>query len=383
MANVFSWRDHPEVTKFVADHFCRTSSPELATAIHERFGVWLSPGAIRRQYCRIKEQSQEVLGVTDPLDYGADEAIPQPAVDERFPDRKPPQSDAEVLEMYELATRQIRLKESTFTGQTDLTINFSSVKKPIGICFWGDWQVGSYGVLMEQLLKDAETIANTDGLYVFVMGDLIQNLNQKKHPSSLHDCVLPDPRDQESIAMYLLRKTRHKILGLVTGNHEENSKVAAGLTLTERFAKDISVPFLWHGAKNNVTVGKELYKIGVRHKYKNESSVSTTNSQRNMHCNVWPDCDVICVGDKHFNDLQKTPRPLGDTIYLRCGSYQRTDEFGMMVGQYRGSWGLPIVICYPQEKQTIPIFGKDFYTGISILQSERERFSSSASSQTR
>lgn len=359
---VFSWQSNPAVGQYVIETYPTHASGELSSAIFEKFGVYLSPGAIRKYYSWRKSGGGEPPPVV------------QPGEGERFPDRRMPATDEDLLELYDLAMQQTERAEAAFIGQTQATVDFSKESKPIAFAFWSDWQIGSKGVLMRALLNDAKTIQDTEGLYVFVMGDLIQNLNQRKHPSSLHECVLPDPKEQEECALYLLKKVQHKVLGMVTGNHEENLKVASGFSLTERWAKELDVNYFWHGAKVNVKVGHQTYKIGVRHKYKNESAVNTTNAQRMMHNSLWPDADAICLGHLHYNDLQKIHRPLGDTIYLRAGSYQRTDDYGMSSGHYSGQWGIPILVCYPDVRQIVPFFGRDFLVGLQFLEDQRNRY---------
>lgn len=364
MSKPFQWSSHPEIGSFVLQHYPRTTSGELASAIYERFQVYLSPSAIRNYYCLHSPKE-----ATPPL-----QPPQQPEEGARFPDRRIG-SDEDVLELYDLAMQQVERAEAAFAGQTQATVDFSKESKPIGICFTGDWQIGAKGVLMRQLLKDTQTIQDTEGLYCFAMGDLIQNLNQRKHPQGLHDCVLPSPEEQEECALYLLKKVQSKLLGLVTGNHEENSKQASGITLTKRWATDLNVPYFWHGALVHILVGHQKYKLGLRHKFKNESSVNTTNAQRMIHQQLWPDADAIVMGDKHYNDMQMVSKPLGDVVFLRCGSYLRMDDYAQGLGGYRGSVGIPMLIFYPETRHFLPFFGKSFSVALQVLQDQRARYS--------
>lgn len=369
MRNLFKWREHPDIVQFVMRDYPKLGVSQTASRIRDRWGIVLSPGAIRGFYCDEKQRSGLPALPSEP------EPELLPAADDQHPDQRQPMEDRDVAEMYRLAMEQVELKEATFLGQTEATVNLSHLKEPIGICFWSDWQLGTHGVLMRQLLEDADTIRDADGLYTYVMGDLMQNLNQRKHPQSMSEEVVADPRDQEELVKYVLRRPLDKILGMLTGNHEENLKQASGMTLTERWCRELGKTYLWHGAKVTLTLGQQTYKLGLRHKYTNESSINTTNTQRNMHLRLWPDADVICLGHRHYNDLQKTPRPLvGETVWLRAGSYQATDDYGMSVGQYRGSWGVPMVILFPDEKKVLPIYGRDFHLGLQILADQRRRY---------
>lgn len=369
MPKLFRWAEHPEVGAFVVREYSSHGSPDLARLIQDQFGVTLSPNSIRSFFFH-EIRRRQGAPLPEPV-------ATLPEAGTRFPDQRPPWTEADAAELYEMAMQEGERHEATFPGQTTLTVDLNTKgegQRPVGICFWSDWQIGTRGVMLRKLREDAETIRDTDGLQVFVLGDLVQNLNQRKHPSSLHECTLPDPRDQEACAKYILSMTKHKILGMVTGNHEENSKQASGLTLTERWAKELNVPYLWHGAKVNVHLGDQVYKIGVRHKFVGESSISTTNAQRRIHTQLWPDCDVIAMGDKHFNDLQKVGKPLGDTIWLRTGSYQGHDDFGQSIAGYKGSWGVASVILFPDEKRVLGFYGKDFAKALEVLADQRRRY---------
>lgn len=376
MALFFSWKQNPEIAEFVFSNFTGKGSVDLARIVSLRWGVDLKPGQIR-DYCRHRRTREDLedKGVDAPVCL-AEQAAVLESPGARWPDKREPWKPSDAEELYRSAMEECERKEATSLAQTHLTVNRSSEVLPVGVCFWSDWQVGTSGVMMRQLLEDAETIRDAEGLYTFLMGDLIQNLNMVKHPSSLHECVLPDPRDQQNAARWIMdiANQRAKIEGLVDGNHEGNSKKAAGFCLGEAWSKELKVPYLWHGAKVTYRVGKVDYILGLRHKFRNESGINTTNVQRTIHQQLWPDADVVVLGHRHYNDLQQITKPLKTTAWLRAGSYQKWDEFGQSAGHYKGAWGIPLVILYPDERKVVPIYGENFHTGLEILQDVRDRY---------
>ena len=370
----FSWLAQPEIGEFVFTHYAGKGSVDLAQEVQSRWGVSLSPGAIR-DYCRHRRNREAladkgILALPEEGEVRAETAEPSSP----WADKRPNLTQADAAELFHWAMEEVERKEATSTAQTHLTCQrHRDSRLPVGVCFWSDWQVGANGVLMRQLEKDAATIRDTDGLFTFTMGDLIQNLNQRKHPSSLHNCVLPDPNEQELAVGYILEIAKPKIEGMVNGNHEDNTQQASGFNLSPRWAKELAVPYLWHGGLVSYQVGAIEYKLGLRHKFTNESQLNTTNTQRNLSM-LWPDADVICLGHRHYCDMQQIKKPLREQVWLRAGTYQKHDDFGMSIGHYRGQWGIPLVILFPDTRTVMPFFGANFYKGLQVLRFWREEY---------
>jgi hypothetical protein len=366
----FRWEENPEAGAFVVENYSSMHSPQIAEQIGARWGVHVSPGAVRG-YFRHYQVRQKLAAEQGQGEYPAPAIVAGPG--EVHPDQRAPLTEAEIADLYTATAEAIERKEAMRRGQTTLTVDFSKERLPVGLCFWADWQLGSNGVLMRKLEEDARAIRDTEGLEVFVLGDLIQNLNVKKHPQSLHECVLPDPRDQAYCAKYILNIVKPKIHGLVDGNHEFNAKQAAGLVPTEDWCSELGVPYLWHGAVVNWKQGEQEYSLGLRHKFRGESGLNTTNVQRTMY-EQWHAADVEVLGHRHYPDMQKRPKPGRDTVWLRTGTYQNIDEHGMYSGGYMGKWGIASIILFPDRKCVLPFYGGDFYTMLEVLADQRRRY---------
>lgn len=372
MSEFFRWNANQEVADFVFANYTEVGASDLSVKVATRFGIHLQPASIR-SYVRHRKTREYLAkeGIST-------ENLPEPAAEvpepgDRRPDQRKPATWEQIEEMFDGATAEIERKEAHRLAQTNLTVNFADSKMPVGVAYWGDWQVGANGVMMEKLKHDARTIRDTDGLNVFVMGDLIQNLNKLKHPESLHECILPDPREQSLCAKLILNIAREKIQGMVDGNHERNTKQSAGFVPTEEWCKEFGFPYLWYGAKIAYTVGEVTYTMGLQHRFRGESGINTTNAQRRMY-QEWYPADIEVMGDRHYNDLQKRPMPLGDTVWLRSGSYQKWDDYGQFAGGYKGSWGIPVVILYPDRKRVVPFYGSDFEVALEFLADQRARY---------
>lgn len=374
MPAFFDWSQYPKISDFVVEHYPAKGPTGLSALIATEFGVNLQPHQVRKRWRVLRGDARVKTKDADRA------TVPCPG--NVFQNQNEAPDFDRIAEMFDAATEEVERKEADHLGQTQLSVNFSKSKLPIGVCFTGDWQIGTNGVMMRQLRKDTGAIAATDGLYSVLMGDLAQNLNMVKHPSSMHEMTLTDPQDQFNCVRLVIHEMLRKaeidpldprILAAVTGNHEHNSKKAAGIDPTSGFCKEFKIPYLWHGGRVDIVVGGANYVLGIRHLYQGESGINTTNAQRMMYHN-WLPADVEVLGHRHYNDMQKRPMPGRDAIFLRSGSYQQWDDHGQFVGGYRGSWGIPLVVLFPDQKRIIPFYGSDFYFGLEFLADQRRRY---------
>jgi hypothetical protein len=370
MPRLTNWAERPEVAAYVMTNYAQLGPSDLSEQIQSHWGLTVLPDTVRKYYARRRLREgilEDGLDVSDP-------PVVESIGGELRPDQRNPAGPEDVEELFRRAMEECERKETQSLAQSRLTINRSGERLPVGVCFWSDWQVGMSGVMLRQLKADAEALVAAEGLATFVLGDLIQNFNLAKHPYGLHECVLPDPNEQIACARWILQKVgRERIEGMVDGNHERNSKKAAGLMLTEAWARELQVPYLWHGAHVTYKVGAQTYTMGLRHKFRGESGLNTTSAQRTMY-EQWHPADIEVLGHLHFNDMQKRRKPGRETVWLRAGSYLKWDDHGQDIGGYKGSWGIPLVVLYPDTHKVIPFYGADFYTGLEFLADQRRRY---------
>lgn len=239
--------------------------------------------------------------------------------------------------------------------------------KPIGLAFWGDWHVGGKGINYRQLDADADTIAQTDGLYVIGMGDYKDNGSALVHPTSTQDTIATTDM-QDKIVMRLFERTKERHIVTIRGCHDDWDKRNANKDFVQTLCDITGAVNLWHGGIINLTVGDQEYRIGARHKYKFESSLNTTNTQRNF-TNEFGVCDVVAVAHKHFCEVYDAHKQGQETVYLRSGAYKVYDEYGQKLAGYEGMYGIPIVILLPDKHLALPF--KDFDAGLDMLKTLR------------
>src|SRR5689334_17933453 len=104
----FSWSQNQPIADWVFEKFPLLGSIDTAKQVHERWGVHLSPGAIRGYVCH---RRKGVLELTAPT------ASPS----EPWADRRPNLTQEDARELFHWATEEVERKEAASTAQTTLT----------------------------------------------------------------------------------------------------------------------------------------------------------------------------------------------------------------------------------------------------------------------
>jgi len=267
-----------------------------------------------------------------------------------FENKKEPTAD-DIASFYDSMKRQNEAVMKLESKQNKANIRIDS-DKPILLSFWGDWHIGAKGVDYQQMDKDSETLKRLNNNYMIGMGDYKDNINAFVIPGAVQEDTTTQDM-QDLVVQMKFRETAGKWLAIIRGCHEDWDKKIAGKDFVQSLCDITNSVNLWHGGIINLTVGDVEYRIGARHKYKNESSLNTTNTQRNF-INEYGPCDIVATGHKHFCEIQHTARMGEETIYIRSGSYKAYDEFGQKLAGYEGVMGIPSCILYPDKRLIIP-----------------------------
>lgn len=278
-----------------------------------------------------------------------------------FEDKKEP-TEADIDAYYELMKQTNDAALKMESKQTKATICIDD-ERPVGIAFWGDLHTGGKGIEYDQIDTDIELMAETDGLYIVGMGDYKDNASALVHPSSTQENISPSDL-QDKIVQRMFEKLKARMLVILRGCHEDWDKRNANKDFVQTLCDITGAVNLWHGGIINLTVGHVEYRIGARHRYKFESSLNTTNAQRNF-MNDYGHCDIVAVAHKHYAEFQHSKKMGEETIFLRSGSYKRYDEFGQKLAGYEGIYGVPVVILFPDKREMLPI--RDLDRAVELL----------------
>jgi predicted phosphodiesterase len=265
-------------------------------------------------------------------------------------DNKIEADEDDVKSYYEQLKKMEEATDVLDTKQTSVSLKIDS-DKPICVAFWGDWHLGSRGLDYEQFDIDRESIKKTEGLYFIGMGDYKDN-NSALVTKSTNENMISQSM-QDLLVTNMMGEVGSKCIALVRGCHDDWDKKIGDRDFISELCKITDSVNLWHGGMVHIGVGDEKYSIFARHKYKNESSLNTTNAQRNMINDIGA-CDVAALGHKHFPDMQMLDRMKQKVVYLRSGSYKKYDEFGQKIGGYSGKKSVPCVILFPNTHKVVP-----------------------------
>lgn len=278
----------------------------------------------------------------------------QPAKAEKnnivFEDKKLLPDEFDIEECYEALKGLEKSLDDLDTKQTKTTVTIKD-NKPIAIAFWGDWHLGARGIDYEQFDSDRETIKTTDGLYFIGMGDYKDNQSSFVHKATNESVISQGVQDV--LVQNFFKEVSDKSIAIIRGCHDDWDKKLGDKDFVQVLCEITNSVNLWHGGKVNIKLGGQAYKIFARHKYKNESSLNTTNAQRNM-LNDCGSVDVAALGHKHFPDMQMLDRMGQKVVYLRSGSLKKYDEFGQKLAGYEGKKSIPVIILFPDQHKIIP-----------------------------
>ena len=240
---------------------------------------------------------------------------------------------------------------------------------PIGVAFLGDTHYGAEGVDYQRLHADLKALAATDGLWFQGTGDYLHNPKvNAADKSNLYRMAISNKDSALEIFKHIITPFKGRTISLLTGCHDSRDKEEGG-DYTSELCAHLDCANLWYGGLVRLTVGKQLYELVVRHKYKGESGMNRTNAHRKMYDNLYPG-DIIVLAHLHNNELEETTRGeiMGkNVIYLRSSSYMDHDEFGQKVGGFSSVPGVPIVILWPGSKRMLPFSGLHMVDAMAYL----------------
>jgi len=249
---------------------------------------------------------------------------------------------------------------------------------PRAVAFSGDWHVGAAFVDTDLIDTHMAMIRDADGLDVIHMGDIVEGTTKDaKWIGSLMGVGSVGDRDlQDDMAVTLMETCRDKWLAVLDGNHDAMLMKMGATNHTATIARRLDVPYFREaGGTVFLTVGQIEYVIAVKHTYRGNSRLNTTNAQRVMFGDwpEWQNADVICLGHFHFNDMHKQTRKGGSCVYLRSGTYKTHDSYSQDQG-YKPEWGIPVTVFLPDQRKVIPFRGDDFEYALRFLANERSRY---------
>lgn len=248
---------------------------------------------------------------------------------------------------------------------------------PVGLCGVGDVHAGG-DIEYELFERDLELIRDTDGLFPIFMGDLIDNFKpQAKSGTGLYEALIGRPDLQTAYIATRTRWVKDKIVAMCKGNHEGFDGRWAGIDSMSALARDLGCTYFTEaGGSIFAYVGDHRYHIICKHDWRGRSSINKGNAARRIW-DEWPwsfeSADAVLLAHLHEPHSEQPMRKGQPVAYLRTGTYKLRDSWAESNG-YRPSYGVPMLILYPDERRIIPIHGDNFLQAVRFLIAEREHY---------
>ena len=180
-----------------------------------------------------------------------------------------------------------------------------------------------------KMREDAELIRNTPGCYAVVGGDVVDN--HIKHRSAVLS-ARSTPNDQYMLFEHYLTILGNKCLLAISGNHDDWTPQIAGVDMLARIAKQRQIFFASDEAFMDFSIGNQVYKIGLRHQFRMNSSFNQTHSVKQWLRLGVVDWDIGCVGHHHEAAIEQFVYKEKLRWGCRPGSYQITSSYARQLG---------------------------------------------------
>lgn len=235
--------------------------------------------------------------------------------------------------------------------QNEVNIRINT-NKWIGIAFVGDLHIGNMATDYKIMLEHRDLIAKTKDLYVILNGDYCDNYIPTSHVAGMFEALFP-PAVQKNLAKDYIETLKDKVLALIAGCHDIWGMKAADFDLTEYLAKHGEAAYLGNGGVVNLMVGKQMYKLMMRHKYKFNSADNPTATVKKMF-EKSGGFDVGVVSHNHVACMEESTKESMDgykkRLFIRAGTYKTHDRYGKQMGFSEGDVSVPVVLFNPDTR---------------------------------
>lgn len=228
--------------------------------------------------------------------------------------------------------------------------------RPIAICFKSDQHLTMRGPCdVERAFGDAEIVQQTPGLFTVLGGDGVDN--HIKHRAAL---VSKASRPTDEFRLYdgYLRTLGHKVLAMISGNHDDWTRDEAGIDMVGllaarnrmHYAPDICVLKVRLVSSPQDEEGQE-YTIKVRHQYRFNSSLNVGHVVKRMYDMDGDQFDIGVVCHNHEAHVETFNRHGLVRYAMRPGSYQVESSWSRRVGFGQSYPTCPGVVLWPGERR--------------------------------
>lgn len=298
-----------------------------------------------------------------------------------LPDKVDPSLDWEKL----LKTGHRRANEMAAQelSQQRAIIDLSKHKEPVAIFTMSDVHIGSKQCHVPTLISHIKLLKRIPNLYAIFQGDAMEWCITDRQMDALFGQTL-SPDKQAAAYRNLLEDLMHKVVAIVSGNHEERAFRKGGVDVVGLILQSLKGRggvYLRDGGLLEIKMRGASYSWLAMHgdAMSGNSMYSHTAAMARLARHQSGFCDVLSSGHIHQPEVKTVwePRANGEpkqmTVLIRSGSYKVGPE------QYPDRMGFrdpsevvsPCVIFFPDKKRMLA-FAK-VEDAVDVLQALRRR----------
>jgi hypothetical protein len=219
--------------------------------------------------------------------------------------------------------------------------------RPFAIAAIADQHIQTDGPTdLARAREDAELVRKTAGLYAMLGGDGVDN--HLKHRQAMLAAGSRPKRQWELYDHYLGMFGPDKLLGVISGNHDNWSQHFADIDMVQRLARAKRLFYAQDELLATIKAGKHTFRYAIRHQYRFNSAFNQTHAIKRwweMGPDNW-DVGVLC----HLHEVACEPfMKHGQQRWaLRPGSYQITSGYTRQYGFNNSTPSCPTAIVRPR-----------------------------------
>jgi hypothetical protein len=168
---------------------------------------------------------------------------------------------------------------------------------------------------------------------------------------------------------YYLSIFSEKIIALVSGNHDLWADQIAGIDMVAWIAKQRKLCYAPDEARIDLTVGKTLYKLAVRHQYRFNSSLNLLHTVKRWWAHGEAPFDIGAVCHHHDPAIESFTFHGQECWGCRPGAYQITSAYSRQYGYNSTSPRCPSFVLFPDERRILGFV--DIRGALKTLKAER------------
>ena len=265
--------------------------------------------------------------------------------------RKPEDTELSDAQIDEIMHKTAELQP--FYQQASGIVRAPTIEIPetgwFGIVFSSDWHIGNIWTQLLTVLYEAQIIAATPGMYVFLGGDSVDGgVPAAPHGGILNEQIMP-AHMQRACSKRICRLLSPKMKAAATGCHEWWTMDAADYDFIHDAIKGSGCAYLGGGNKYKLEAeGGGSWNGCYHHKAQGHSQYNVFHPCVRRALFHEQESDIICVAHQHLSGT--TRQVLGERLrYMaRTGARKNFDKYASKLGsdEARDDLDVPVLLLH-------------------------------------